>query len=333
MGTKGKKNIPITARVESGLFNQKKGVTEPLLNVGPAGVHGNNKTKDIPSPSKLRGYSMKKKTESPLKQKLSDGKPIQAVITTQGAGQMITEKGKEKTKRTYKKPTKTPEGDAAYAALTPKQRKAQDDRYRARKKNQIDTPTGEFEPDTQKFVPGKKEIKLEDLEAEGKRGISQGWEVNQQRRKQKRLSGDIEKGQKNIDKYSGRLSELGKQGKDGTWTMNDGGDSKKFKKNLRRFNEATRNRKASQDQFDTYSKGVSRGASGYRGDTFGVTEQATILDAGNINQQVAFLTGGNEGTNNNNTTNPLIDDVDSNAQKKSSKFFKLKSPMKKNYFK
>ena len=31
MGTKGKKNIPITARVESGLFNQKKGVREPLL--------------------------------------------------------------------------------------------------------------------------------------------------------------------------------------------------------------------------------------------------------------------------------------------------------------
>ena len=68
MGTKGKKNIPITARVESGLFNQKKGVKEPLLNVGPAGVHGNNQTRDIPSPSKLRGYSMKKKTESPIKQ-------------------------------------------------------------------------------------------------------------------------------------------------------------------------------------------------------------------------------------------------------------------------
>jgi hypothetical protein len=333
MGTKGKKNIPITARVESGLFNQKKGVKEPLLNVGPAGVHGNNQTRDIPSPSKLRGYSMKKKTESPLKQQLAENKPIQAVITTQGAGEMIVEKGKEKTKRTYKKPTRTPEGDAAYAKLTPAQRKAQDDRYRSRKKNQIDTPTGEFEPDTKKFVPGKKEIKLEDLEAEGKRGISQGWEVNQQARKQRKLSGNIEKGQKNIDKYSGRLSELGTQGKDGTWTMKAGADSKKYKKNLRRFNEATRNRKASQDQFDTYSKGVSRGASGYRGDTFGVTEKATILDVGNIDQQVAFLTGGNEGTNNNSTTNPLIEDVKSTGNKKSSRFFKTKSPMKKNYFK
>lgn len=72
MGIKGGKNVPITARVSSGLFNQKKGVTEPLLNVGPAGVHGNNQTRDIPSPSKMRGYSMK---ASPFKQNDTDEKP------------------------------------------------------------------------------------------------------------------------------------------------------------------------------------------------------------------------------------------------------------------
>jgi len=65
MGTKGAKNTPITARINAGLFNQKGGVTEPILNVGPAGVYGNNQTRDIPSPSKLRGYSMK---SSPFKQ-------------------------------------------------------------------------------------------------------------------------------------------------------------------------------------------------------------------------------------------------------------------------
>lgn len=326
MGTKGKKNIPITARVESGLFNQKKGVKEPLLNVGPAGVHGNNQTRDIPSPSKLRGYSMKKKTESPLKQQLAENKPIQAVITTQGAGQMITEKGKEKTRN------KSWDDLRAEGWSEDKIQEAKDWRSKNKDAPSDQVGTGEFEPDTKKFVPGKKEIKLEDLEAEGKRGISQGWEVNQQARKQRKLSGNIEKGQKNIDKYSGRLSELGTQGKDGTWTMNEGGNSKKFKKNLRRLNEATRNRKASQDQFDTYSKGVSRGASGYRGDTFNVTEKATISDVGNIDQQVAFLTGGNEGTNSGDTTNPLIDDV-KGPPKKYSRFFKTKSPMKKNYFK
>jgi len=55
------KNTPITARVKSGMFKTK----EPLLNVGPAGVDGNNKTRTMPSPSKMKGYTMK---SSPFKQ-------------------------------------------------------------------------------------------------------------------------------------------------------------------------------------------------------------------------------------------------------------------------
>ena len=50
-------NKPITARVKSGMFKTK----EPLLNVGPAGVDGNNKTRTMPSPSKMKGYKMKVK--------------------------------------------------------------------------------------------------------------------------------------------------------------------------------------------------------------------------------------------------------------------------------
>mgnify|MGYP003637214239 FL=1 len=73
MGTKGSKNTPITARINTGLFNQKKGVKEPLLDVGPAGVYGNNQTKDIPSPSKMRGFAMK---ASPFKQKAELKDPV-----------------------------------------------------------------------------------------------------------------------------------------------------------------------------------------------------------------------------------------------------------------
>ena len=40
---------------------------EPLLNVGPAGVDGNNQTRSMPSPSKMKGYAMK---SSPFKQKI-----------------------------------------------------------------------------------------------------------------------------------------------------------------------------------------------------------------------------------------------------------------------
>jgi len=75
------KNRPITARVKSGMFKTK----EPLLNVGPAGVDGNNTTRTMPSPSKMKGYTMK---SSPFKQaktpKAIVEEAIQDQITNQG---------------------------------------------------------------------------------------------------------------------------------------------------------------------------------------------------------------------------------------------------------
>ena len=105
MGTQGKKNTPITARVNAGLFNQKKGITEPLLDVGPAGVYGNNQTRDIPSPSKMRGYAKR----SPLKQ------------VDEGDIKVITNvKGKDTTKEVPGTPG-TSNYDAAVAAEGTKQ--------------------------------------------------------------------------------------------------------------------------------------------------------------------------------------------------------------------
>ena len=56
------KNIPITARVSRGLFGQK--ATEPVLNVGQAGVYGNNVTKGDPSPAKMMMKSPFKQVKS-----------------------------------------------------------------------------------------------------------------------------------------------------------------------------------------------------------------------------------------------------------------------------
>jgi hypothetical protein len=126
MGTQGKKNTPITARVNAGLFNQKKGITEPLLGVGPAGVYGNNQTKDIPSPSKMRGYAKR----SPLKQKADEG-DIKVITPGQDTTKEVTVPGENK--KVYTPPKRTKEGDEAYAKLTPAERKAQDDKYK--KKN------------------------------------------------------------------------------------------------------------------------------------------------------------------------------------------------------
>ena len=52
-------NTPITARVSKGLFGKKSlSTTEPLLNVGVAGVSGNNQTRNTPSPAKLSAGSI-----------------------------------------------------------------------------------------------------------------------------------------------------------------------------------------------------------------------------------------------------------------------------------
>ena len=75
------KNRPITARVKSGMFKTR----EPLLNVGPAGVDGNNKTRTMPSPSKMKGYAMK---SSPFKQEVNaaDKALEKANLTFDGKG-------------------------------------------------------------------------------------------------------------------------------------------------------------------------------------------------------------------------------------------------------
>ena len=72
------KNTPITARVKSGMFKTK----EPLLNVGPAGVDGNNKTRTMPSPSKMKGYSMK---SSPFKQESQAKKNVDEAVSSEAS--------------------------------------------------------------------------------------------------------------------------------------------------------------------------------------------------------------------------------------------------------
>ena len=141
-----KKNIPITERINAGLFKQKGlKVTEPLLNVGPAGVFGRAETRDIPSPSKMkRGYSMK---PSPLKQtatdkpKIKDDKEVTKVNKTKKVVDAnVQEEAGTPGTSTIIPPKRTKEGDATYAAKTQKQRDAQDAKYVANPDNKKVTP-------------------------------------------------------------------------------------------------------------------------------------------------------------------------------------------------
>lgn len=332
------KNKPITARVSTGLFNKKKGVTEPLLNVGQAGVHGNNKTKDIPSPSKMRGYSMK---ASPFKQEkqpntdspYSDETPVETAIVTQGAGTQIVNKGKEITKAVN---TDTYDGSGGYAPNDEWDAFLKTDAGKEYiKKNTKQVGTGNFEPDTTTNVPGETKTKLSDLEVKGRRGAVQNWEVNAQRRKMRHLSDDISDYTKKVGKYTDNLSKH--TGKDGKPLK---GHERRFRKAQANLDEYTRNMKAAQGQYDTYTRQVAAGAKGSSGDTFGVKTKATKSDIGDLAAQDNFLRTGTFEKQTESTPNPADNkkkkktkDVDANAKKKTSQFFKGKTPLKMKYFK
>jgi hypothetical protein len=135
-------NKPITSRVQ----HATKGgmVREPLLSVGSVA---------------------KQKTQPPIvEDKTQEGKQLGL-----GEGQsyvekdnkiMIKTKGKEGS-TIYTPPTKTPEGDAAYAALTPEQRKAQDAKYIKRNTKTTPGTPDKFEdiPSSTPGTPGTDAVK------------------------------------------------------------------------------------------------------------------------------------------------------------------------------
>ena len=338
------KNTPITARVSTGLFNKKKGVTEPLLNVGQAGVHGNNQTKDIPSPSKMKGYAMK---SSPFKQKVIDGKPIEVKI--KGAGQRIIEE-------TAGTPG-TANYDAAVAAEGTKQvdpdKITPEMTIEANKKRAAGNAADALAAKPVKketIIPGK-DIDLKDFEVEGKRGMVESWEAGSQGRRMKKLSDDISDSEKKIGTYTDRREKhgiytkgaIGEDGveAEGTWAAKKG-HTKRFRNAKANLAESTRNMKGSQGQYDNYSKGVSRGSSGYNNGTFSVTEQATKKSLGNVKQQIEFEKKQNTPAAVEGTTNPLttvkettgmVGDLKGTGKKKTPDFFKKKTPLKMKYFK
>jgi len=124
MGKPGKKNVPITQRAEV-KTNSKNKVEEPLLNVGPAGVYGNNQTRKIASPAKQT--AKQKKTDNKvtnteiLKTKSAGGKISQEILKERGddydGKKSKTSAGGYASKADWAKFLKTPKGKA-YTART-----------------------------------------------------------------------------------------------------------------------------------------------------------------------------------------------------------------------
>ena len=325
MGTKGKKNIPITARVESGLFNQKKGVKEPLLNVGPAGVHGNNQTRDIPSPSKLRGYSMKKNTDSPIKQ-------VNTNVITLGEDTPGTSSIPAKPKKTLR--------EAYDDALTLGYRKADEsfEDYSVRAKADVNFGTsGSDEIPGTPPVKGDDEVDSIPLQTRDKMDAMSPWRVRQQSRSIKKSGKDVRQSQNKLDKTNRKLAGMDKADKVVGNRKYDRLMSKQtentneldaFKKNM---TARTRQVEMSKDPlktgtFDSADRDFTRGE--METSVGGEQDQRNEaqIKANRIKKAAEAKKAAEDAKKAASNSNTM-------ALKKAPNFFKSKSPMKKNYFK
>ena len=304
MGTKGQKNTPITARVNAGLFNQKKGITEPLLNVGPAGVYGDNQTKDIPSPSKKRGYSMaKKKIDSPIKQAAEAAEVGVNVLESSSTGDQIVEGKKIKRNKTFA------DLEAEGITVTPEMKQWAKDNPDA-PRTQVET--GESEPDT--VVPGTT-TETEEFTPTQTRDTNDAmspWRVRQQSRSVKKSGKDVRQSQNKLDATNRKLKKL----KDAGITS-----GRKFDRLKSKFTENTNELDAFNKNMTARTRQVEMSSDplGKNGTFESSTRNMDLVDADKTyeGQKKIIKEGGVKSTN----------------KKSTPSFFKTKSPMKKNYFK
>ena len=330
MGTKGKKNVPITARVNAGLFNQKKGITEPLLNVGPAGVYGDNQTKDIPSPSKKRGYSMaKKKVDSPIKQ-------VNTNVITLGEDTEGTEGTEDK--KVYTPPTRTPEGDAAYAKLTQAEKDAQDAKY-IEKNTKIIPGNQGSDP-----VEGVDEVDSIPLQTRDTNDAMSPWRVRQQSRSIKKSGKDVRQAQNKLDATNRKLKKL----KDAGITSGRKFDrlNAKFTENTNELDAFNKNMTARTRQVEMSSdplgkngtfESVDRDFTRGEMDTNIGGEQdkrnEAQIKADRIKAAAAAKAAAAKAAADAKAVKASSDPNPPGPTKTANSFFKSRSPMKKNYFK
>jgi hypothetical protein len=156
------KNIPITAKVNKGLFGQKNlTVQEPLLSVGVAGVYGNNQTRNIPAPSKLMSSPFKQVSNKSAGAQIAGGTSAPTTETK------VIKGGTTTTSKTVKKPYVGAANDACSAQYIAANGRGACDKYKAlpaeKKKaaNTTTVPETTNKPDTTETTqkPGK-EIEL-----------------------------------------------------------------------------------------------------------------------------------------------------------------------------
>jgi hypothetical protein len=337
MGTKGQKNTPITARVNAGLFNQKKGITEPLLNVGPAGVYGDNQTRDIPSPSKIKGYSMKASPFKQAKVKADEG-DIKVITPGENTTKKVTVPGTPGTENL----------DQAIIdnGTTILDRPATAEETRIANKRIADAKAKDIEgaKPTEKEVvvkgkPRERPVQIRDAE-----DTQTARERSNTVRGGKRMNKKERQAQKKIDRLNRKSGAIDpstiEKDEKGNVTNKGKKYNRKDQKNARLMKEAEDNKKlasasseGAQRQAEQNRSISARKTGTLKGNEKDLRESS--MSESTRNTLVDRQLGVDATTNTN--TNPEVagatQDEINGIDKKTSGFFKTKSPMKKNYFK
>lgn len=323
------KNTPITARVKSGMFKTK----EPLLNVGPAGVDGNNKTRTMPSPSKMKGYAMK---SSPFKQEKTAAEEAISNETALSSGENNSGVKSEKTKIIRsagerikgKEITKTGDFDTnwdeskygPYAEWIKKPgNKAKEDKFIESKQE----GTGKFEPDT---VGPDKETKVTQVGDLYKKSTGKS-QTAYARRNNARAGRRTDREVNNFTR---------KQGKYGTYDQEGKFTQRKdlSQREIRKLGIAQRGLKRAKQESENAYQQSKQNVSGVGGgkDVLNLDRKATLGDYDLKTEQPDIATKTTP-KKNPFTTKKVNTDIGFEAGEVKSGFFKKKSPMKMNYFK
>jgi len=321
-------NRPITARVKSGMFKTK----EPLLNVGPAGVDGNNKTRTMPSPSKMKGYAMK---SSPFKKDKNAADEAISNETALSSGKNNSGVKSEKTKivrsagERIKGTTTTENYDAAVAAegtkivdpskITPEMT------ARANKKR-ADAKAKDKAASTEDTVGPDKETKVTQVGDLYKKSTGKS-QTAYARRNNARAGKRTDREVNNFTK---------KQGKYGTYDQEGKFTQRKdlSQKEIRKLGIAKQGLKRAKQESENAYQQSKQNVSGVGGgkDVLNLDRKATLGDYDLKTEQPDIAT---ETTPKKNpfTTKKVNTDIGFEAGEVKSGFFKKKSPMKMNYFK
>jgi hypothetical protein len=119
-----------------------------------------------------------------------ESKTSQTVVPATGSSTSTSSSGGStsgsKTKKVYTKPKRTAKGDAAYAALTPAQRKAQDDKYKKMNTKTVEVPSSSSSSNKKSTKPSVKTEVKKDLKVSKNKGknelLKDGQEVEKNRR-------------------------------------------------------------------------------------------------------------------------------------------------------